>query len=60
MEGEIITMQDLFLFDFIGEDENGKIIGEHRPTGLRPKFWDKARYFGLEEKLARALSMERV
>ena len=60
MEGEIITLQDLYLFDFIGEDENGKIIGEHRPTGLRPKFWDKACYFGLEEKLARALSMEQV
>ena len=57
MEGDIITLQDLFLFEFLGEDENGKIIGEHRPTGLRPQFWDKTRYFGLEEKLARAMNM---
>ena len=57
MEGDIITLQDLFIFEFLGEDENGKIIGEHRPTGLRPQFWDKARYFGLEDKLARAMNM---
>ncbi|OHC77049.1 MAG: protein kinase [Rhodospirillales bacterium RIFCSPLOWO2_01_FULL_65_14] len=57
MEGDIITLQDLFLYEFEGEDEHGKLIGDHRPTGLRPKFWDKARYFGLEGKLAKALGM---
>ncbi len=57
MEGEVVTMQDLFTFEFLGEDENGKIIGEHRPTGLRPAFWDKARYFGLERSLAQAFGM---
>jgi pilus assembly protein CpaF len=55
MEGEIVTLQDLFVFEIEGEDVNGKIIGRHKPTGLRPTFWDKAKYFGLEEKLARAL-----
>ena len=58
MEGDIITLQDIFLFEFEGEDENGKIFGSHEPTGLRPQFWDKARYFGLEQKLAKALNME--
>ncbi|MDA1091310.1 MAG: CpaF family protein [Proteobacteria bacterium] len=57
MEGDIITLQDLFLYEFEGEDANGKLIGAHRPSGLRPNFWDKARYFGLESKLARALGM---
>ena len=57
MEGEIITLQDLFLYEFEGEDANGKLIGSHRPTGMRPNFWDKAKYFGLESKLAQALGM---
>jgi len=57
MEGDVITLQDLYVFEIEGEDENGKIIGEHRATGLRPAFWDKARYFGQEAKLARAMGM---
>ena len=59
MEGEVVTMQDLFVFEFQGEDANGKILGQHRPTGLRPAFWDKARYFGLDGKLAEALEIGR-
>ena len=57
MEGEVITLQDIFVYEIQGEDENGKILGEHKSTGLRPVFWDKARYFGLESKLAKALNM---
>ena len=39
-----------------GEDANGKIIGEHKSTGIaRPAFWDRARYFNLERELAEAL-----
>ena len=57
MEGDIITLQDLFTYEFEGEDANGKLIGTHQPTGLRPNFWDKARYFGLESKLAQSLGM---
>ena len=55
MEGEIITLQDLFVFDYQGEDDQGRIIGQHRTTGLRPAFWDKARYHGLERDLFQAL-----
>jgi pilus assembly protein CpaF len=40
MEGEVITMTDLFLFEQTSI-EDGKIIGRLRPTGLRPKFMDK-------------------
>jgi pilus assembly protein CpaF len=59
MEGDVVTMQDLFVFEFQGEDANGKILGQHRPTGIRPAFWDKARYFGLDGKLAEALEIGR-
>ncbi|QDG74490.1 CpaF family protein [Labrenzia sp. PHM005] len=56
MEGDIITTQDIFLYDIVGEDPNGKIIGRHRSTGIgRPKFWERARYFNDETRLAEAL-----
>ncbi|KIL99709.1 Type II/IV secretion system ATP hydrolase TadA/VirB11/CpaF TadA subfamily [Paramagnetospirillum magnetotacticum MS-1] len=55
MEGEVITLQDLYVFEFEGEDSRGRILGRHRPTGLRPAFWDRARYYGLERDLAEAL-----
>ncbi len=57
MEGDVVTMQDLFVYEIQGEDENGKIVGEHKSTGLRPAFWDKARYYGMEQRLAKALGM---
>jgi pilus assembly protein CpaF len=42
MEGDVITLQDLFLFDYAaGYDENGVPLGQLRSTGLRPKFLDK-------------------
>jgi len=56
LEGDVIITQDLFLYDFLGEDANGKIIGHHRSTGIgRPRFWERARYFGEEKRLAAAL-----
>jgi len=42
MEGEVVTLQDIFVFDHsMGHDENGKSRGRLRSTGLRPKFMDK-------------------
>ncbi|SJZ95430.1 CpaF family protein [Consotaella salsifontis] len=56
MEGDVITTQDLFVYDILGEDAGGKIIGQHRSTGIgRPAFWDRARYFGEDQRLAAAL-----
>lgn len=56
MEGDVIVTQDLFLYEITGEDEQGNIAGRHVSTGIaRPKFWDRARYFGLERELAAAL-----
>ncbi len=56
MEGDVVTTQDLFVYDILGEDEKGSIIGRHRSTGIgRPAFWDRARYYGEEARLAAAL-----
>jgi pilus assembly protein CpaF len=55
MEGDVITLQDLFVYEITGEDRNGKLIGKFNHTGLRPKFYERARYFGKERDLARAL-----
>jgi pilus assembly protein CpaF len=46
MEGEVITMTDIFVFEHTGM-ENGKIMGRLRPTGLRPKFMDKIETAGI-------------
>jgi pilus assembly protein CpaF len=56
MEGDVIITQDLVLYNIKGEDASGKLIGEHVSTGIgRPHFWDRARYFGEEQRLAAAL-----
>ena len=56
MEGDVIITQDLLLYDIVGEDASGKIIGHHRSTGIgRPRFWERARYYGEERALAAAL-----
>ena len=56
LEGDVITTQDLFIYKMDGEDANGNILGKHVSTGIgRPKFWERARYFNEEERLAAAL-----
>jgi len=61
MEGDVIITQDLFLYDVIGEDKDGKILGQHRSTGIaRPHFWDRARYYNEEARLAEALEAAEV
>ena len=57
MEGEVITLQDLYVYEIEGEDANGNIVGRHRATGLRPHFWDRVKYFGKEEQLIKSLGM---
>jgi pilus assembly protein CpaF len=56
MEGDVVITQDLVLYHIKGEDANGKLIGKHVSTGVaRPAFWDRARYYGEEQRLAAAL-----
>jgi pilus assembly protein CpaF len=56
MEGDTIITQDLFVYEIIGEDADGKIIGRHRSTGIgRPRLWERARYYNEDKRLAAAL-----
>jgi pilus assembly protein CpaF len=56
MEGDVVITQDLVLYNIKGEDASGRLIGEHVSTGIgRPQFWDRARYYGEEQRLAAAL-----
>jgi len=48
MEGDIITMQEIFKFNRTGMDEDGNVIGSIQPTGLRPAFTDKLKQHGIE------------
>jgi pilus assembly protein CpaF len=41
MEGDVVTLQDIFVFEPTGKDEDGKISGRFKPTGIRPKFLEK-------------------
>ena len=56
LEGDVVITQDLFVYDIVGEEADGRLIGRHRSTGIgRPRFWDRARYYGEERRLAAAL-----
>jgi pilus assembly protein CpaF len=61
MEGDVIITQDIFVYEMLGEDAHGRLIGRHRSTGIgRPRFWDRARYYGEEKRLAAALDASEV
>jgi pilus assembly protein CpaF len=51
MEGDVIVTQDLFTFEYQGEDERGKLRGNFRSAGVRPHFTPRAEYFGLGQAL---------
>jgi pilus assembly protein CpaF len=56
MEGDIIITQDIVVFDMGAEDANGKMTGRHVSTGIgRPRFWERATYYGESTRLAAAL-----
>jgi pilus assembly protein CpaF len=48
MEGDIITMQDIFVFRRTGRGENGEVLGEFVPTGIRPRCADALRVAGVD------------
>jgi pilus assembly protein CpaF len=48
MEGDVITMQDLFVFEQEGVDGSGKVLGQFRPTGIRPRFAERLKANGIE------------
>jgi pilus assembly protein CpaF len=48
MEGETITMQEIFMYERTGIDSQGQVIGRFRPTGIRPRFAEKLKACGLQ------------
>ncbi|WP_305041882.1 CpaF family protein [Geoalkalibacter sp.] len=48
MEGQMVTLQDIFVFDKRGIDERGRVIGRFQPTGIRPKFAEKLELAGID------------
>ena len=55
MEGDIVVLKDLMVFKFEKENDKGKIVGHFEMTGLRPKFFDKAKYYGFDKRLTAAM-----
>jgi pilus assembly protein CpaF len=61
MEGDVIVTQDIFVYDIMGEDTNGMLLGKHRSTGItKPQFAERARYFNEEANLVEALEKSNV
>ncbi|HET6982708.1 MAG TPA: CpaF family protein, partial [Myxococcaceae bacterium] len=48
MEEDVVTTQDIFLFDQQGVDPNGRVLGFHRATGVRPHFTDRLLRAGIQ------------
>ena len=48
MEGETITMQEIFLFERTGVDPQGQVVGRFRPTGIRPRFAERLKASGMQ------------
>ncbi|MBX6740661.1 MAG: CpaF family protein [Acetobacteraceae bacterium] len=55
MEGEVITMNDIFTFEYLGDDTTGRVLGRYVTPKLRPSFIDRLRYFGLDQAWMEAL-----
>jgi pilus assembly protein CpaF len=47
MEGEVVTMQEIFRFRMMGRDENNDVIGHFEATGIRPKMMDELSAHGI-------------
>jgi pilus assembly protein CpaF len=57
LEGEVITMQDLFTFEYQGENRDGTLMGTFKSSQVRPFFSKRAAYFGLERALLAAMTV---
>ncbi|ODT83205.1 MAG: protein kinase [Pelagibacterium sp. SCN 64-44] len=61
MEGDVVVTQDIFVYDILGEDAGGMLVGKHRSTGItKPQFAERARYFNEEPNLVEALEKANV
>ena len=58
MEGDIVTTQDLFNYEYEGENRDGSLRGTFQCAAIRPRFIDRAKYFSLEGALMEAMSCQ--
>jgi pilus assembly protein CpaF len=58
MEGDVITMQDIFVFERQGIDENGKVVGQFKATGIRPRFAEQLKTCGIDLPTAMFSNLE--
>ncbi len=56
MEGDVVTMQDLFLYEYQGENRDGSLLGSFKAAQVRPHFIKRAAYFGLDRALMAAMA----
>jgi pilus assembly protein CpaF len=56
MEGDVVTLQDLFTFEYQGENRDGTLQGEFRAAPVRPHFTKRAAYYGLDRALLAVMS----
>jgi pilus assembly protein CpaF len=47
MEGDVVTLQDIFIYEKLGIREDGQVVGVYRTTGIRPKFYDRLKTSGI-------------
>ncbi len=57
LTGDTFATQDLFTFNHVGEDENGRVLGSFEASGLAPRFMVRVRDRGLERRLREALGL---
>jgi len=55
MEGDVVSIQDLFTLEIDGEDKMGNLITRQKSTGMRPLFYEKARQYGVEQLVLDAM-----
>ena len=48
MEGDVITMQDIFVYERAGHGRDDKVIGHFKATGIRPRFSDRLKAYGID------------
>jgi pilus assembly protein CpaF len=55
LEGDVITMNDIFTYQYEGENADGKLRGTWVSPGMRPAFVERLNYFGMLDPWMRAL-----
>ena len=55
LEGDVVTLNDLFIFEYQGENSLGDVVGRWVSTRVRPGFMSKLRYYGLDQNFIQAM-----